>query len=248
MVCAREGDVEAGETDAEEDVEHGSAEAGGERHDGEAEARDGYVSYEVAEGVALGVLVGVVPQGGIRGEDKGRLTTAKMVNPKIASLIPNMTPNALSTPTTSFATPEIHPILTANPQKHNAHLHSGACSSLVTARSAASAVSPATRAQRSGLRIVCGEEGSKANMMTMKVGAVRHWRATSQRFHWRVGGALGSRMMGFEGSVVVAVVSTTGRVMVRRKTGRRAIRARAFSRKVLSGQPWRVGKRVAERS
>jgi hypothetical protein len=59
------------------------------------------------------------------------LPTAKMVSPRIASDMPKITPNALSTPTTSFAMVDIHAIATTKPKKHSTGLYLGASLELV---------------------------------------------------------------------------------------------------------------------
>lgn len=51
LLRAQDGHVAAPQTDAQQDIQHGSAEAGAQRHDRVAEAGDGDVGDEIAEGV-----------------------------------------------------------------------------------------------------------------------------------------------------------------------------------------------------
>ncbi|KAF9437663.1 hypothetical protein BGZ76_011704 [Entomortierella beljakovae] len=60
-----------------------------------------------------------------------QLTIANTVNPRIASLIPNMIPNARKTPTTSLATKKIHVMDTINPTNAKTSKYLGGFSSVL---------------------------------------------------------------------------------------------------------------------
>jgi hypothetical protein len=66
----------------------------------------------------------------------------------MASEIPRITPNALRTPTTSFAIVEIHAIETTKPRKHNRKRYFGAFNGDVVRIRIANATSEPSRDQR----------------------------------------------------------------------------------------------------